>query len=312
MMRSARQNLCLLLRADLLVSLLCVVLEMIGEISMGNLINASVIAGSLLLTATLVSAAPSVPKADDVVASIGDRKITKQEFDKKYAELKTQTLNPPPADLFLEDLVRYELGLQEAKKKHVEKDPRVAERINQEMYKGLVELAIADKVGAIKVEKKEMEAYYKDNPELRSSHILIEFRPDAKPEDKEAARKRAQELYEEVKTSKRSFEELAALYSDDALSKRNGGDVGWQTRTTLVPSYYNALMSMKMNEVKGLVETPYGFHIVKMTGKHSLSEANERAIRAAVFDQKRKVIFDEYFSGLKKNYVIKVNSNLVK
>lgn len=273
-------------------------------------IRASLLFGLVLVGGALAAHAASDPNS--VVATINDKKITLQEFNKRYTEVKTQTLNPPPPEIFLEDLVRYEVGVIEAEKKNMRKDPVVAERINQELYKGLIERAIGQKVGAIKVTEGEMEQYYKKNPELRSSHILIEFRPDAKPEEKEAAHKRALEILSEVKKSKRPFEELVNLYSDDVITKKLGGDVGWQTRQTLVPTYYDALLGMKLNEVKGLIETMYGYHIIKLTGRHPYSEANKRQIRAAVFDQKRKEIFDKYFADLKKNYQIKLNKSLIK
>ena len=81
---------------------------------------------------------------------------------------------------------------------------------------------------------------------------------------------------------------------------------------TLVPPYYDAALSMKVGEIKGLVNTQYGYHIIKLTGRHAYVDANKRQIQAAVFDQKRKVIFDEYFSKLKKSYSIKENKSVIK
>ena len=252
------------------------------------------------------------PKDKEVIIAIGDHKVTRGQFMDKYRRIQQETMNAPPPEVFLEDMVRYEMGLLEAKKKNVEKNPFIVERINQEIYKGLVEFAIADKIKAIKISDADMKSYYKENPEIRSSHILIEFRPGANADERDKARKRAQEIYEEVRASKRPFEELVKLYSDDSYSKNNGGDVGWQTRMTLVPSYYSALLSMKVNEVKGLVETPYGYHILKLTGRQAFEQANKEAIRAALFDQRRKKIFDEYFAGIRKNYDVKVNTALLK
>ncbi len=267
----------------------------------------------LLCGGAVAGAAETASTANSpIVASINEKKITLQEFQRRYNEVKQNTLNAPAPEIFLEDLVRYEMGVMEAEKKNMRKDPIVADRINQELYKGLVEKAIGEKVAAIRVNDKEMVDYYKNNPEMRSSHILIEFRPGAKPEEKAAAKKRAGEIYEEVKKSKRPFEELVKLYTDDVLSKPNGGDVGWQTRLTIMPAYYESLASMKVGEIKGLVETPFGFHVVKLTGRRTYDQANKQQIRAAVFDLKRKVIFDQYFAGLKKSYDIKINPSLLK
>ena len=254
----------------------------------------------------------SVQAADDVVAVVGNKQITLRELNEKYGEVIKQTINPPTRDVFLEDLVRYEIGVQEATKKDLQNDPIVKERMRQEVYKALIERELGKNIAAIKVNDKEMQEYYKQFPEIRTSHILIEFRPDATAEQKKDAQKRATEIYDEIKKSKRPFEELVALYTDDVLSKRTGGDVGWQSNLSLVPPYYQTALKMKVGEVKGLVETQYGFHIIKVTGRHGYNDANKRQIRAAVFDQKRKEIFDAYFAKLKRQYPVKVNKDKLK
>ncbi|HVK60249.1 MAG TPA: peptidylprolyl isomerase [Bdellovibrionales bacterium] len=251
-------------------------------------------------------------KDKEVVATVGTKQITMKEFNEKYNEVLKQTINPPNKELFLEDLVRYEMGVQEAIKKGMQDDPMVKERVRQEYYKGLVEKELGKKVSEIKVNEKEMQEYYKNNPEIRTSHILIEYAPDATEAQKTAAKKRADEIYSEVKKSKRPFEELVGLYTDDALSKRTGGDVGWQSRLTLVPTYYDAALKMKVGEVRGLIETQYGYHIIKVTARRGYADANKSQIRAAVFDQKRKQLFDGYFARLKNQYPVKVNKSLIR
>src|SRR5690606_18524249 len=119
--------------------------------------------------------------------------------------------------------------------------------------------------------------------------------------------KRATEIYSEVRKSKRPFEELVKLYSDDTLSKQTGGDVGWGNRITWVPSYYDTILRMKVGSISPLVETQFGYHIIKVTGRRSFANANKRTIRAAVFDEKRRETFNDYFEKLKKNYKIKTN-----
>lgn len=261
-------------------------------------------------TVTMLTTSPTLAASpNDVVAVVGSKNITVKELTEKYNEVVKQTINPPAKDVFLEDLIRYEMGVQEAMKKGLQDDPIVKERMRQEVYKGLVERELGKKVSEIKVTENEMKAYYKNNPEIRTSHILIEFRPDATEEQKKAAHDRAKEIYEEVRKSKRPFEELVGLYSDDVMSKRTQGDVGWQSAVTLVPTYYQAALKMKVGEVKGLISTQYGYHIIKLTGRRGYNDANKRQIRAAVFDQKRKVIFDAYFAKLKKQYPVKINKS---
>lgn len=267
---------------------------------------------AIALVTVLTPFAQAQNKQDTVVAQVGNKTITLGEFNKKYNDVKVQTINPPARQVFLEDLVRYEVGLQEAEKRKLQNDPIVQDRMKQELYKALLEKELGQKVQNIQVSDKEMAEWYKKNPEIRTSHILIEFKAGATPEQIAEAKKRANEILEEVKKSKRPFEELVRLYSDDPLSKQAGGDVGWQSRVTLVPAYYDAAMAMKNGEVKGLIETPFGFHIIKLTGRRSFEEANKRQIRAAVFDEKRKQAFNDYFDKLKKQYNIKTNPSALQ
>ncbi len=262
-----------------------------------------------LMSVLLVASAGAQSKE---IAVVGNKSISLDEFNKKYSEIKNQTVNPPTREQFLEDLVRYELGIQEAEKRKLQADPIVQERMKQELYKALLEKELGERVQKINVSEKEMEAYYKKNPEIRTSHILIEVKPAATGEQRGEAKKRAVEIYDEVRKSKRPFEELVKLYSDDVLSKQTGGDVGWQNRVSLVPAYYEAAMKLNVNELSPLIETQFGFHIIKMTGRRTYENANKRSVRTAVFDEKRRDVFNDYFERLKKNYKIQINKKMVE
>lgn len=247
-----------------------------------------------------------------VVATIGDKSITVKDFNERYERLKKQTLNPPSKEVFLEDLIRFELGVREADKRNLREDPIVKDRLNQELYKAVVEDELATKIDNIKITEAEMKAYYEKNPELRTSHILIEVRAEATKEQKESARKRAEEILAAVKKSSQPFEELVNLYTDDLATKKSGGDIGWQTRQTVAKEYYEAALKLKPGQISGLVESPFGFHILKLTARNSYAQSTKRNVRTAVFDEKRNKLFDQFFAELKKKYPVKSNSSLLK
>jgi parvulin-like peptidyl-prolyl isomerase len=248
-------------------------------------------------------------KGNEAVAVVGNKTITLDEFNKKYAQV-LGAYNPPTKVEFL-DLVRFEIGVQEAKKRNMEKDPLVQEHLQTEMYKVLLERELTDKISKIQVSEEEMKNWYKSNPEIRLSQILIEIKPDATAEQRAEAKKRAEEIYAEVQKSKRPFEELVKLYSDD-ISKYAGGDIGWQSRITIVPVVYETALKMKLGEIRGPIDTKFGFQIIKLTGKRSYDNAYRPAIRTGVFDDKRRAIFDEYFKKLKAQYPVKTNPALLK
>lgn len=263
---------------------------------------ATILSMFLVLAFALTSFADS---SDDIVAVVGSKKITKKEFEDKYKDVVSKAFNPPSKDLFLEDLVRYEVGVMEAEKRNLGEDPVVQERIKQVMYVDLVEKEIGKKADQISVSEREMKNYYAKNPEIRTSHILIEVKEKARAADIAAAKKRALEILKEVKSSKRPFEQLVKLYSDDVISKKNGGDIGWHSSTTLLPEYYNAALKLSNGQISNLIETKFGFHIIKMVGKRSYKDADKVRLNAAVKDQKKRVLFDEFFGKLKSKYNVK-------
>jgi hypothetical protein len=252
-------------------------------------------------------------KGDEVVATIGNTKITVKDFNDKFNQATKMSVNPPPTKAqFLEELIRFEVGVQEAEKRNLDRDPIVRDAMRRELYKGLLEKELGMKVQNMPITEAEMAEHYKRNPEVRFSHILFELKPNPTAEQRNEALARAQKILDEVKKSKRPFNELVKLYSDDPLSKQVGGDAGWQSRLTIVPQLYDAALSGKVGEIKGLIETQFGFHIIKITDKRSYENASKRSVRLSVFEEKRKKIFDEYMEKLKKSYTIKSNPSLVE
>lgn len=247
-----------------------------------------------------------------ILATVGNSKITLEEFNRKLDDVKKQAMNPPTPEQFLEDLVRYEVGVQEAQKMKLSEDPMVKERFKQVLYNSLLEKELGKKTEAIKISDGEMKDFYKKNPELRIAHILIDIKPNPTPEERELTRKRAMEILDDVKKSKRPFEELVKLYSDDLPTKEMGGDIGFQSRVTLLPTIYDVAVNMKEGEVKGLLETRFGFHIIKLLDRRSYDLADKRQIRAALFDTKRAKLFNDYFEKTKKGYKVEVNREALK
>ena len=260
-----------------------------------------------LLFSTFAFAAES-----PVVATVGAKAITLDDFERRYEEVRKQAVNPPSKKAFLDDLIRYEMGIQEAEKRDLQRDPVIAERMRQELYKGLVERDLADKINAINITDEDLQEYYKTNPEIKTAHILVDIKQNATQAEREAARKRADEIYAEVKKSTRPFKDLVKLYTDDISTRDNGGDVGYQTRVTVYPTYYDAALKLKPGQVSGVVETPYGFHIIKSLDIHPFSKADRRQVKAGLFEKRKLALFNDYFDKLRKHYKVTVNSDSLK
>jgi parvulin-like peptidyl-prolyl isomerase len=157
-----------------------------------------------------------------------------------------------------------------------------------------------------------MKSYYKNSPELKTAHILIEVKSNATPEERALARKRAEEINAEVHKSTRPFKDLVKLYSDDIVTKDTGGEVGYQNRLSVMPGYYDVAMKLKPGQISNVAETPFGFHIIKLIDIHTYANANRKMLHTAVFEKKKAALFNDYFDKLKRHYKITVNQDVIK
>jgi peptidyl-prolyl cis-trans isomerase D len=129
-------------------------------------------------------------------------------------------------------------------------------------------LAAAEQVSAEDVRKYyEQSAAKFGQPEQRqASHILLAFKPNATDADKAKVRAKAGEVLAQVRKSPGSFAALAKKYSEDPGSAAKGGDLGYFSRGMMVPQFEDAAFRLKPNEISGLVESEFGFHIIRLTG----------------------------------------------
>jgi parvulin-like peptidyl-prolyl isomerase len=105
-----------------------------------------------------------------------------------------------------------------------------------------------------------------DGTEVRVSHILVEVAPGADQKTRAAARAKIDRIRKEL-TSGLSFAEAARKYSD-CPSKEQGGDVDFFQRFgKMVEPFAAAAFALKRGETSGVVETEFGYHIIKVTDR---------------------------------------------
>lgn len=256
-----------------------------------------------LMVFLLVSVCPA-HAASQILFTVGKSSITVDDFNRRLTEARKQGANPPTREEFLEDLIRLELAAQEAEKIKLQDDPAVRDQIKLLLYERYVMKKLGDKMEGLKVSEKELKDYYKSRPELRLAHIFIA--------GQEGAQKKAAQVLTESKKPKRAFEDLVREFSDDQSSKDSGGDIGFHTRMTLPSALYDAALGMKTGEIKGPIETPAGFYILKLLDRHSFDLADKHILRAAILSERRTKILDDFFDKTKKAYKVEVNREALK
>ncbi|MFC1516433.1 peptidylprolyl isomerase [Thermodesulfobacteriota bacterium] len=179
-----------------------------------------------------------------------------------------------------------------------------------EITKGLAIQKLIDQeiVQKIEIPDKEIKAFYDGNPgsfkkpeQVKASHILIKVEPEADDEKKAAARKKLEDI--RVKIEKGGdFEALAKEYSEGPSSS-NGGDLGYFGRGQMVKPFEEAAFALKPGEVSDVVETRFGYHLIKVVEKKpetiiSYDETKDK-IKQYLVQQKARKQLDLYIEELR-------------
>ena len=119
----------------------------------------------------------------------------------------------------------------------------------------------------------ELQRYYRRHLDLfeiteqiKAAHILLRIDRDADEKTVQKRRELAAELLKQLREGG-NFAQLAKAYSDDRGTADNGGDLGYFGRGTMVSSFEDTAFKLKPGQLSGIVQTPFGFHIIKVTEK---------------------------------------------
>ena len=108
----------------------------------------------------------------------------------------------------------------------------------------------------------------------------------------------------EVKKPGADFAALAREHSSCPSGKRSGGDLGYFAKARMVPAFSEAAFAMKAGDISDVVETDFGYHIIKVTGRVAAGEAMpfdavKDQIRTQLEQQKLRTVVDRYRGELK-------------
>lgn len=118
---------------------------------------------------------------------------------------------------------------------------------------------------------------FQKEEKVRASHILIKVEKTATDAEKQEKKKKAEGILERLKKGE-DFATVAKAESEDPGSKIKGGDLDFFTKTAMVEPFANAAFAMKPGDLSEIVESPFGYHIIKVTDK---SAAEKKELDAA-------------------------------
>jgi len=140
----------------------------------------------------------------------------------------------------------------------------------QMMVQKLLEAEVGTKAA---VTATEIEKVYKENPtafqlpdQVHASHILITVPPDGDAAVKAEALAKATSVLKSARGGK-DFAALAKEFSQDPGSAAQGGDLGFFAAGQMVPQFSDAAFKLKPGTISDVVETQFGYHIIKVIEK---------------------------------------------
>lgn len=149
----------------------------------------------------------------------------------------------------------------------------------------------------------------KSRGEVKVAHVLFLAQQESTQEQREELRKKALEVYTQIKDNELTFEEAAKQFSDDTQSASNGGELMWFGSGTMVPEFQETSFSLEeKGQMSEVFESRFGFHIVKLIDKRPYPsfESQKEDIKERLKRTERGKKPDESFiKKLKKEYNFK-------
>jgi len=265
---------------------------------------------------------PTVPP-ETVVVTVGDQKITAEQFDQIVQSLPPQfqaNARGAGRKQFADNLVRVLVLSQEGKRRKL--DESTAYKVQSQFQNSNMLAGITyDQIGKdAKLDDAEMHKYYEEHKgefeRVHARHILVRaqgsplpVKPGQKDLTEAEALAKILELRQKI-VEGGDFAALARVESDDMGSSAKGGDVGFINRGQTVPSFEEALFSLPDGALSQPVKSTYGYHLIKVEERKPTKTFEElrpelqkkvenEASRKFLSDlkAKAKIVIDPEFSG---------------
>jgi len=275
----------------------------------------------------VLSCLPVFASDDPVLAKIGDEQIKLSDLNRIIGyhdqnQRKAFEQAPQRRETLLRRIVQGRVIGKMAREKGLEKIDEVKEQLeilsNDFLSQEYVKREI---IAKIDVTEEDVNLYYKTHPNefrtaemVKASHILIKADKNASADDKEKARGEAGDILKRVKAGE-DFAKLASEVSDDQGSKAKGGDLGYFARGKMVKQFEDAAFSLKAGEISDVVETHFGFHIIRVDDrKESVVEPYDKVrdrVREKVFNDMKKGRLQDFMDRALKDARVEFNTALL-
>jgi peptidyl-prolyl cis-trans isomerase D len=147
----------------------------------------------------------------------------------------------------------------------------------------------------VRLNEADVRAYFDQNTaqwagaeERRASHILFNLDPQADSATQAAVKQKAEAVLAEARQQPDRFAALAQQHSQDPGSAAEGGDLNFFGRNAMVKAFEDAVFSLNKGEISDLVQTEFGWHIIRVTDIKAPPQPSFEALRAQIEDDLKK------------------------
>jgi len=181
---------------------------------------------------------------------------------KKNHNNKSQDYTESKIDEYLNLFINFKLKITEAQKRGLD----TTAKFTNELHTYREELKKPYRAEKDVLDKLTHETYDHLMQEVKASHILIQIKPDAAPEDTLDAFNKIIDIKKRIVAGE-DFEKLARELSEDPSAKYNGGSLGYFTAMQMVYPFEEAAYQTKVGDISSIVRTRFGYHLIKVFDK---------------------------------------------
>lgn len=225
------------------------------------------------------------------LATVNGKKIYEQEFNAyltyKRSSARSEEDKQKLLDAYLqreaiaaqiEQAVLPNDKLLQAELNELRKDVLINRHLDRHVNKAVTEEAINNyyNINSAKYEEKKVHV----------AHILLRLNRNMDESQRQVKRTTIQEAYSKLQTGM-DFAEAAQQYSEDANSAKKGGDLGWLPEGAIHQNFSQVAFSTEAEKFSEVIETPYGFHIIKVLEAPKTSRKSFESVKGEIRYQLR-------------------------
>jgi len=218
--------------------------------------------GAVIILLLLFSGTVPAQKKGEIIVTIGNEKISREEFEANYKKNNTNVLDKKdlktPAE-YLDLYIKFKLKVLEAER--LGYDTVRSYREELEGYRR--ELAKPYLTDVSYNEEMVKTAYYRTVNERKASHLLIRVTPEAAPADTLAAWNKINDIRNQILAGA-DFNEMASKYSEDPSASQNKGLLGYFSAFQMVYPFEDMTYRTPVGLVSPIIRTRFGYHIIKV------------------------------------------------